>query len=428
MVFRRELCDAVSVRGTVEPSWCDVFKGTQPFVGPLASPAMVAMDPALGVLRSLRFRNPDDFRAGSLHAHPEVWEKLLSGVSNKHVGLMAVINEGVRVEQFFVHFRGDFKGRSFDSDRPPPIVLENSRSCAQFSDFISSTILQWVSAGVLSVWGEICRVQPPYLVLPLTVESSKPRLCHDERYLNLWIKDLPFKLDHLSDLPRYVLPGHYQTSFDEKSGYQHVYHHPSSRTFFGLQWQGFYFTFYTLPFGWKASAFLYHNLGLAVSGAARSFSVPLSQYIDDRHVGQLFVQSSEQPWAPSYRNSEAAAYILCYLLVEAGYFVNLEKSQCVPSTFVTFLGFICDSIRQAFVLPEGKRVKFKELREDILASKMVTLKTLQRFAGKGVSFSLAVAGCKLYLREVFKAIAGLVRNSKAATKVTGLLQSELEYW
>jgi hypothetical protein len=97
VVFRRELCDAVSVRGTVDPSWCDVFKGTQPFVGPLASPAMVAMDPALGVLRSLRFRNPDDFRAGSLHAHPEVWEKLLSGVSNEHVDLMAVINEGVRV-------------------------------------------------------------------------------------------------------------------------------------------------------------------------------------------------------------------------------------------------------------------------------------------------------------------------------------------
>ena len=131
---------------------------------------------------------------------------------------MAVINEGVRVEQFFVHFSGDFKGRSFDSDRPPSIVLENSKSCAQFSDFISSTILQWVKAGVLSVCGEISWVPPPYLILPLTVESSKPHLCHDERYLNLWIKDLPFKLDYLSDLVRYVLPGHYQTSFDEKSG------------------------------------------------------------------------------------------------------------------------------------------------------------------------------------------------------------------
>ena len=261
---------------------------------------MVACNPTLGLLRNLRFRNPDDFQAGLLHAQPAIWEKLLSNVSHEHVDLMDVIKEGVDVKQFLTHFKGDFKGKSFDSDRPPPIVLENSRSCAQFSDFISTTILQWVSAGVLSVWGEIGQVSPPYLVLPLTFEPSKPRLCHDERYLNFWIKDLPFKQDHLSDLPRYVLPGHYQTTFDEKSGYRHVYLHPSSRTFFGLYWQGFYFTFCTLPFGWKASAFLYHNLGLAVSGAARSFGVPLSQYIDDRHLGQLLLQSSKQPWAPSY--------------------------------------------------------------------------------------------------------------------------------
>lgn len=48
--------------------------------------------------------------------------------------------------------------------------------------------------------------------------------------------------------------------------------------------------------------------------------------------------------------------------------------------------------------------------------------------GKAVSFSLAIPGCKLYLHEIFKAVAGLVRNSKPAVKFTGLLQSELEYW
>ena len=138
---------------------------------------MVACNPTLGLLRNLRFRNPDDFQAGSLHAQPAIWEKLLSNVSHKHVDLMDVIKERVSVEQFLTHFKGYFIGKSFDSDCPPPIVLENSKSCSQFSDFISTTILQWVLAGVLSVWGEIGQVSPPYLVLPLTVEPSKPRLC-----------------------------------------------------------------------------------------------------------------------------------------------------------------------------------------------------------------------------------------------------------
>ena len=183
-----------------------------------------------------------------------------------------------------------------------------------------------------------------------------------------------------------------------------------------------------VTFGWKARAFFYHNLGLAVSGAALSFGVPLSQNIENRRLGQLLVQSSKEPGPLATRTLRLRAYIISYLLVEAGYFVNLSKSQCTLSTSVTFLGFICDSIRQAFLIPEEKKVKFKVLRENVLASKTVTIKTLQRFAGKAVSFSLAIAGCKLYLLEIFKTVSGLVRNSKPAIKVTGLLQSELEYW
>ena len=92
----------------------------------------------------------------------------------------------------------DFKGQFHHAQTPPAIRINNSAICTQFTDFISDTFVHWVASGVLAVWGEVGVVSPPYLVLPITVEPSKPRLCHDERSLNLWIKDLPFKLDHLS--------------------------------------------------------------------------------------------------------------------------------------------------------------------------------------------------------------------------------------
>jgi len=208
------------------------------------------------------------------------------------------------------------------------------------------------------------------------VEPSKPRLCHDEKYLNLWIRDLPFRLDHLPDLPRYVLPGHFQTSFDDKSGCQHELLLSSSLTYFGLEWNDVYFVFRTLPFGWKASAFIYHNLGLFVTGAARSLGVPVSQYIDDRHVGQLFRFTARASLVPSKVLAEAAAYIMCYLLIEAGYFIGIAKSQWVASTIVRFLGFLCDSSRQAFLLPDDKKLKFSSLREQMLASRNIGLKVL----------------------------------------------------
>ena len=402
-------------------------QGTQPFVGPLASPEMVSSRPELGVLTNLRFRDQSHFKAGMLHENFPVWQRLLADYSCA-VDLLEILRDGVRVENFFIPFRGDFKGQFYHAQTPPSIHIKNAAICAQFADFISDTIVQWVASGVLSVWGEVGVVSPPHLVLPITIEPSKPRLCHDERFLNLWIRDLPFKLDHLADLPRYVLPGHFQTTFDDKSGYQHVRLHPSSETYFGLEWDYFFFVFRTLPFGWKASAYIYHNLGLVVSHAARSLGVPLSQYIDDRHVGQLFASPMRSVVLPSAQRAEAAAFILCYILIEAGYFINTDKSQHVPSTVVCFLGFLCDSMRQAFLIPRDKKAKFATLRESILSSSCVSLKTLQRFAGKVVSFSLAIPSCKLYVREVFHAIAQLTRSSKAAAKVQGRLRLDVAYW
>ena len=68
-------------------------------------------------------------------------------------------------------------------------------------------------------------------------------MCHDERFLNLWIKDSPFSLDYITNLPRYVGLNHFQTTLDDKSGYDHVPLHPQSRTFFGLGWKGYYFVY-----------------------------------------------------------------------------------------------------------------------------------------------------------------------------------------
>ena len=101
--------------------------------------------------------------------------------------------------------------------------------------------------------------------MPLTVEPSKPRLCNDNRFLNLWIKDMPFHLDVLLELPRYVSPSSFQSVCDDKSGYNHVLFTLESRPYFGFQWGGWYFTSNTIPFGWKSSAYIYHSIGLQVS-------------------------------------------------------------------------------------------------------------------------------------------------------------------
>lgn len=220
---------------------------------------MVFSRPDRGVLNQLRFRDSDHFRAGMIHDSSPVWEHLLADFSCSTVDLLEIVQDDVPMERFFTTFKEDFKGQFYHAQTSPAPQINNSAVCKQFTDFISHTIAQWEASGVLAVWGEVVVVSLPHLVLPITVEPSKPRLCRDERFLNLWVRDLPFQLDHLSDLPWYVLRGHFETTFDNKSGYRHVHLHPSSYTYFGLEWENVFFVFRDLPLGWKASAFIYHN-------------------------------------------------------------------------------------------------------------------------------------------------------------------------
>lgn len=156
---------------------------------------LVTEVPSLANLVQLCFRHPDYFQAGSLHNHIDFWEDLLTSTdSRSQVDWLRIIREGVGVHDFFPPFKGHFKGKFYDSAEPPiSCSFPNAPSCDHFSDFIDSTILAWVSQGDIRVHGLAGTCSPLRLVLLLMVKPSKPRLCHGERFLNLWIRDLPFK-------------------------------------------------------------------------------------------------------------------------------------------------------------------------------------------------------------------------------------------
>ena len=120
-------------------------------------------------------------------------------------------------------------------------------------------------------------------------------------------------------------------------------------------------------------------------------------------------------------------FIVCSVLVRLGYFIGLSKSVPVPQTRIRFIGFLSDSILQAFLIPQDKRIKFASLRDSILQRRTVSIKTLQRFAGKVTSFSLAVPAAQLYAREVYRAIS-LANRSSRPIKVVGDLRSKIAHW
>lgn len=159
-----------------------------------------------------------------------------------------------------------------------------------------------------------------------------------------------------------------------------------------------------------------------------------STHIDDRLFGEAL--RSEGPWSTPYHKrpkelslkaAQSAVLVACYILISLGYFLGLAKCLLTPTSRLEFLGFIIDSELQEFKLPERKIRKFAELRDSILRSrKKVALKTLQKFQGKCVSFSLAIPAAKLYIRSVANAIS--VAHGKREVQLSKPLRDEIAHW
>ena len=149
----------------------------------------------------------------------------------------------------------------------------------------------------------------------------------------------------------------------------------------------------------------------------RSIGIPCSLYIDDRHNGQLQVSLDQGPYRSlktvEERNPAAARsaiFLVAYYLIDLGYFLGLSKSILTPQQVVPYLGFLSDSVRMVFHLIAENKGKFLNLIRETLSCRVVN--TLQRLAGKCVSFSLVVPGALLFTREMNCAISKGMRTNK----------------
>ena len=251
-------------------SWIDLFgnpvKSANKIEADHKKATLVEKGEACGKQTELVFRDPGNLKAGELHNNYLYWEEISHRTPfPKQEEVLGWIRDKVSIAPYFRHFKGNFIGSSYDSDRPPAKTFKSNMSCKLFTQFVQETLINRVKCGAITIVGRVGVAYPPHVVLHLTVKPTKPILYHDGRFSNVWMCDMPFSLDSISDLPRYVQRDTYQTVLDDKSGYDHILLTEESRTFFGIQSGGWYFTYNMLPFGWKIAPYVYHTTGLLAS-------------------------------------------------------------------------------------------------------------------------------------------------------------------
>ena len=143
-------------------------------------------------LDDLALRDPNAFVAGHLHSCVEEWKQL-----DTPDFILNWIKNGVDIFPMFKYFKGNFKGKSYDCNIPPSAYFSNASICKDYTGFIAETLLERIRNGSVSVIGKVGSCGPPYLVLPLTIEPSKPNYVMMRDILIYGFKIIRFCLIHL---------------------------------------------------------------------------------------------------------------------------------------------------------------------------------------------------------------------------------------
>lgn len=133
-------------------------------------------------------------------------------------------------------YKGEFWGMHYDDKFPPAWQFKNAHNCENFVDFMNSELIERIKSGAVTYLGKVGEVHSPHIVSPTTNEPLKPRLCINLMYLNCFMRDTPFKLDTLVDVPKMVKKDSFLTKLDDKSGYDNVLVSEDAKTLLGFQW------------------------------------------------------------------------------------------------------------------------------------------------------------------------------------------------
>ena len=366
------------------------------------------------------------FRAGrlSLDIHLDFWEKVVLG---DHPDKLRILDNMRGMQPEFRRFRGRFGGRSYDCNEPPPRVFRNN-----WPDGLTSTgqtAEEWalekirvdVASGALICVGKVGEVAPPRVVLPLSVEMAKPRLIHDARFTNCWCESRPFGMDRVGSIPETFQRRSFFSSYDHKSGYHHWSFAKSAQCYYGMEAGGRYYVPACGIFGSNLIPEIYHCTHAALlEFAARAFGIASKCYLDDAISGSMNGASGTE----ALRRSAAwSTEVLLWLNFLAGYTVSVKKSVLTPVQSICWLGIDIDSVLGTFSIPHQKKADFLALIDGGISSGKVSVRDLERIAGKGMSFMLAVGeAAKVFTREMFNVIAS-IGSGRTANKSTTIRMS-----
>ena len=158
--------------------------------------------------------------------------------------------------------------------------------------------------------------------------GQKHRLISDCRELNGYFQPKKFVLDHMNVIFPYLKKGQWGAKIDLKDAYFHLELHQALKKFVRLQVGGTLWEFQAACFGISSLPEKFMSLMKALEKVWRAQGIQIFVYLDD-----ILILGVSQKQVSSHLS------LVAQDLMEAGFKINVQKSQLEPVQVVTHLGF-----------------------------------------------------------------------------------------
>ncbi len=221
------------------------------------------------------------------------------------------------------------------------------------------------------------------------------------------------------------------TSIDDASAFHHICIHEASWPLLGFAHGGVDYVWRVLPFGFKASPWIYHTLGDAKAAFLRSRSIPALAYLDDSFLVNFTFTRGLAPRAQWLAACEAT-YVAILVSFFCRCFLSVKICDILPSMTQKYLGMWCDSAKAVFCVPQDRLDKMHRRLRDALDTERISFDTLRSVAGQGMSMSVAIRPAALYTQAMFAMVAKLEKSGAPdvdlAARYSADLVGELRHW
>ena len=287
---------------------------------------------------------------------------------------------------------------------PPRIRLENHTSATAHHEWVTQQVAALLQSGAITPFSD------PHCVSPLGVaireRDGKKRLVLDNRFINMFIVCVTFRMERLDLLSRIIAAGEYMFSADLRSGYHHVPVHEDFWTFLGFTWEGVSYAFKVLPFGLSLSPFVFSKITRWVMKYFRtSHQLPGSVYIDDF----LFSVGLD------YGHALKVIPSIVKTFRHFGWIVAADKSHRIPTTRIQHLGMMVDSVARCFQAPESRLISVENKLKLLLKSADgATFRLIAQALGSLVALTPAVGPVNIYSVDIMTVFNSTKKNNRSS--------------